>query len=69
MSYPNRPPHQDELEIYNVSPIEPVGGLDDGEDELPDYAASQAQAQEVQRVAAARRAQELQRKWRAGVGY
>jgi hypothetical protein len=57
------------LEIYNVSPIEPVGGLDDGEDELPDYAASQAQAQEVQRVAAARRAQELQRKWRAGVGY
>ena len=33
------------------------------EDELPDYAASQAQAQAAQRVEATRRAQELQRRW------
>ncbi|KJX98641.1 hypothetical protein TI39_contig399g00036 [Zymoseptoria brevis] len=41
---------------YNVSPI-------DDEDELPDYASSQAQAQEVQRAEAARRARELRRAW------
>jgi hypothetical protein len=35
------------------------------EDELPDYAASQAQAQAAQRVEATRRAQELQRRWQA----
>lgn len=40
---------------HDVSPIE---------DELPDYASSQAQAQAEQRVGAARRAQELQRRWR-----
>ncbi|KAI7183729.1 hypothetical protein KC363_g8072 [Hortaea werneckii] len=34
--------------------------------ELPDYAASQAQAQAAQRVEAARRAQELQRRWQEG---
>ncbi|KAI7262416.1 hypothetical protein KC345_g9435 [Hortaea werneckii] len=39
---------------------------DDDEDELPDYAASQAQAQAAQRVEAARRAQELQRRWQEG---
>jgi hypothetical protein len=33
------------------------------EDELPDYAASQAQAQAAQRIEATRRAQELQRRW------
>lgn len=33
------------------------------EDELPDYAASQAQAQAAQRVEATQRAQELQRRW------
>jgi len=33
------------------------------DDELPDYAASQAQAQAAQRVEATRRAQELQRRW------
>lgn len=40
---------------HDVSPIE---------DELPDYASSQAQAQAAQRIEAARRAQELQRRWR-----
>lgn len=35
------------------------------EDELPDYAASQAQAQAAQRIEATRRAQELQRRWQA----
>lgn len=38
------------------------------DDELPDYASSQAQAQASQRVEAARRAQELQRRWREGGG-
>ncbi|KAK3620769.1 hypothetical protein LTR56_023181 [Elasticomyces elasticus] len=38
------------------------------DDELPDYAQSQAQAQQHQRVEAARRAQELQRRWRASGG-
>jgi hypothetical protein len=33
------------------------------EDELPDYAASQAQAQAAQRIEATRRAQELQMRW------
>lgn len=36
---------------------------DSADDELPDYAASQAQAQIAQRVEATRRAQELQRRW------
>ncbi|CZT17013.1 uncharacterized protein RCC_02845 [Ramularia collo-cygni] len=39
---------------YTVSPIE---------DELPDYATSQAQAQAEQRIEAARRAKELRRRW------
>ncbi|KAI7338084.1 hypothetical protein KC315_g1937 [Hortaea werneckii] len=39
---------------------------DEDEEELPDYAASQAQAQAAQRVEAARRAQELQRRWEEG---
>jgi len=39
-----------------------------GEDELPDYASSQAQAQAAQRAEAARRAQELQRRWQASGG-
>ncbi|OTA24313.1 hypothetical protein BTJ68_11488 [Hortaea werneckii EXF-2000] len=40
----------------------------DEDEELPDYAASQAQAQAqaAQRVEAARRAQELQRRWQEG---
>ena len=44
----------------DVSPIEESFGFDD---ELPDYAESQAQAQAGQRAEAARRAQELQRRW------
>ena len=38
------------------------------DDELPDYASSQAQAQAAQRVEAARRAEELQRRWRESGG-
>lgn len=51
----------------DVSPVEPV---DDHSmyDELPDYASSQAQAQAGQRVEAARRAQELQRRWHQSGG-
>jgi hypothetical protein len=41
-------------DVPDVSPIE---------DELPDYASSQAQAQAAQRIEATRRAQELQRRW------
>ncbi|KAK3706115.1 hypothetical protein LTR37_012942 [Vermiconidia calcicola] len=44
-------------EISDVSPE------DEHDDELPDYAESQAQAQAHQRVEAARRAQELQNRW------
>ena len=44
------------IEVPEVSPIE---------EELPDYAASQAQAQAAQRVEALRRAAELQRRWKA----
>ena len=44
----------------DVSPLEESFGFDD---ELPDYAESQAQAQAGQRAEAARRAQELQRRW------
>ncbi|KAF2719420.1 hypothetical protein K431DRAFT_111490 [Polychaeton citri CBS 116435] len=43
----------------DVSPID---------EELPDYATSQAQAVAKSRQAAANRAQELQRRWRAGMG-
>lgn len=43
------------IEVPEVSPIE---------EELPDYAASQAQAQAAQRVEALRRAAELQRRWK-----
>ncbi|KAK0336922.1 hypothetical protein LTR02_007830 [Friedmanniomyces endolithicus] len=38
------------------------------DDELPDYAQSQAQAQAHQRAGAARRAQELQRRWHESSG-
>lgn len=44
---------------FDVSPID---------DELPDYAASQAEALAGQREEAARRAQELQRRWRESQG-
>lgn len=44
------------MEVPEVSPIE---------EELPNYAASQAQAQAAQRVEALRRAAELQRRWKA----
>lgn len=52
----NNPQHAS-VEIEEVSPI------DEFDDELPDYAESQAQAQAHQRAEAARRAQELQRRW------
>ena len=52
--------------VHDVSPLEELGRLghlDDDDDELPDYAESQAQAQAHQRAEASRRAQELQRRW------
>ena len=52
----NNPPTA-AIEIEEISPI------DEFDDELPDYAESQAQAQAHQRAEAARRAQELQRRW------
>ena len=45
------------MEFEEISPV------DDRDDELPDYAQSQAEAQAHQRAEAARRAQELQRRW------
>lgn len=47
-------PLEDWQDVPDTTPIE---------DELPDYAASQAQAQAAQRIEATRRAQELQRRW------
>ncbi|KAI7546869.1 hypothetical protein KC331_g5346 [Hortaea werneckii] len=44
----------------------PFSSDEDDDEELPGYAASQAQAQAAQRVEAARRAQELQRRWEEG---
>lgn len=49
-----QPPSAAPEDEYTVSPIE---------DELPDYATSQAQAQAEQRTEAARRAKELRRRW------
>lgn len=56
-----------------TSPVPPDFGMYDEEpepddDELPDYASSQAQAQAAQRVEATRRAQELQRRWQQAGG-
>lgn len=47
-------PEEDWRSVPDVSPID---------DELPDYASSQAQAQASHRAEATRRAQELQRRW------
>lgn len=54
-SQPSQPPTL-------VAPISPEE-LEDFDDELPDYEESQAQAWSHRRVEAARRAQELQRRW------
>ena len=49
--------------VPNIEPIENFEDFEDLDDELPDYAESQAQAQAHQRAEAARRAQELQQRW------
>lgn len=46
-----------------VTELEEISPIEEFDDELPDYAESQAQAQAHQRAEAARRAQELQRRW------
>ena len=46
-----------------VTELEEISPIEEFDDELPDYAQSQAQAQAHQRAEAARRAQELQRRW------
>lgn len=51
---------------FGISPMEEFE--DSFDDELPDYAESQAQAQQHQRAEAARRAQELQRRWQLSGG-
>jgi len=48
-----------------TEPVEDLDNLFQPEDDLPDYASSQAQAQAAQRIEATRRAQELQRRWHA----
>lgn len=61
---PAQRPSMPQLSTQAVMPdwtsVPDVSPLDE---ELPDYAESQAQAQAVQRVEATRRAQELQRRW------
>ena len=59
--------------IRAVTPVTPDFGTyeedsEGGDEELPDYAASQAQAQAGQRAEAARRARELQRRWQQSSG-
>ncbi|KXL41869.1 hypothetical protein M433DRAFT_136724 [Acidomyces richmondensis BFW] len=49
----------------SLESIEDLNNSSSTEDELPDYASSQAQAQAAQRVEATRRAQELRRRWQA----
>jgi hypothetical protein len=46
-----------------LTEFEDISPVDDRDDELPDYAQSQAEAQAHQRAEATRRAQELQRRW------
>ena len=66
---PAQPRLAQQHSMPQMSAHAPLGGWQDIadslpiEDELPDYAASQAQAQAAQRVEATRRAQELQRRW------
>ncbi|GAB1743071.1 hypothetical protein NU219Hw_g8764t1 [Hortaea werneckii] len=57
-----RPPLESSSTTFGGAGNSPLSS-DEDDDELPDYAASQAQAQAAQRVEAARRAQELQRRW------
>ena len=60
-----------DLWLQNASATADVSDLsptEDFDDELPDYAESQAQAQAHQRAEAARRAQELQRRWQLSGG-
>ncbi|EME49944.1 hypothetical protein DOTSEDRAFT_68684 [Dothistroma septosporum NZE10] len=48
--------------------VSPIDDDDDDDDELPNYAASQAQAHAAQRAEATRRAQELQMRWQLRTG-
>jgi hypothetical protein len=53
------------VEFWMQQPSEPFErGVNPLDDDLPDYAESQAQAQAAQAVEARRRAQELQQRWR-----
>jgi hypothetical protein len=65
-SQPRLTQHLSMPHMSNLAPLEnwhDVPDVSPIEDELPDYASSQAQAQAAQRVEATRRAQELQRRW------
>jgi hypothetical protein len=65
-SQPRLTQHLSMPHISNLGPLthwEDVPDVSPIEDELPDYASSQAQAQAAQRIEATRRAQELQRRW------
>lgn len=61
-----RPPPLESSSTFGSGARDSPFSSDEDEEELPDYAASQAQAQAAQRVEAARRAQELQRRWEEG---
>ena len=65
-SQPRLTQHLSMPHMANLTPLEhwqDVPDMSPIEDELPDYASSQAQAQAAQRIEATRRAQELQRRW------
>lgn len=65
---PEQPISNINLQSSSADEISPVDEPEGFEDELPDYAESQAQAQAYLREAAARRAEELQRRWRLSGG-
>ncbi|KAF2768801.1 hypothetical protein EJ03DRAFT_374981, partial [Teratosphaeria nubilosa] len=65
---PESPPRVSPIDVDDYASFAPPSPLTDDDDELPDYAASQAQALARQRVDAARRAQELHRRWRESGG-
>ncbi|KAH9834264.1 hypothetical protein Tdes44962_MAKER08681 [Teratosphaeria destructans] len=65
---PESSPQVSPIDLEDCADFAPPSPLSDDDDELPDYAASQAQAQARRRVDAARRAQELQRRWRESGG-
>lgn len=65
---PRRPPPADPSRAFAESLLSMADGHDDDDDELPDYATSQREAANANRMQALQRAQELERRWTAARG-